>query len=126
MSILVGSGGMVAIATNTVAEIDNWSITVGPNLQDTAAFLDSWEEKTATLRRWSGSFSGRFDDTDTNGALALNTAALTGVVAALRFYVDDTNYWSGNAFIELNPSASVSGTVDFSCTFTGSGALGYT
>jgi hypothetical protein len=126
MAVLPGQAGSVKIATVLVAELDTWSLSFGPNLAETASFGDSWEEKTKTIMRFSGSASGRFDDTDTNGALILNTAALTGIVAALRLYVDDTNYWSGNAFIEMNPSASVSGMVDLSFTFTGTGALTWT
>lgn len=126
MAIKAGKSGSVKIAANTVAEIDEWTLTVGPNLVDSAAFGDSWEEKTATLLKWSGSFKGRFDITDTNGHAALQTAALGGTTVALRLYEDGSKYYSGTAYIEMSNSSTVGGLVEASYTFTGTGALSYT
>lgn len=126
MAVITGTSGNVKISTNAVAEIDSFSLTVGPNLTDTASFGDSWEEKTATLKRASGSFSGRLDNTDTNGLVALRTAAMNGTTVALRLYEDSDSYFSGNAFIELTASAEVNGTVNVSCNFTGTGTWSYT
>ena len=127
MAVLSGQAGNIKISTTAVAEMDNWTLNFGPNLVNSHSFADSWEEKTKSINRWSGTCTGRFDDTDTNGAIALNTDALNGdTVAALRFYVDGTNYWSGTAYVEFSPSANVDGLVEGSFTFTGTGALTYT
>lgn len=126
MPVLVGNAGSVKLAADTVAEIDKWSLNFGPNLVASESFGDSWEEKTATIRKWSGTFSGRFDNTDTNGAVALRAAALNGTTVALRLYTTGSTYYSGTAFIEVSKDVEETGLVTFSCSFTGSGALSYT
>lgn len=127
MAVLTGQAGSVKLAANAILEMDSWTVTFGPNLVNSHSFGDSWEEKTATIKRWTGTATGRFDDTDTTGALALNTDALNGDQAAdVRFYVDDTNYWAGAAYVEVSASASVDGLVEATFTFTGTGALTYT
>lgn len=126
MAVLNGYSGNAKVGTNAVAEMDKWSLTFDRNLVDTAAFGDTWEEKTATLGKWSGTFSGRLDNTDTNGHIALRTAALNGTTVTLRFYEDATHYYSGTAYVTPNIDAEVNGVVTASYSFTGSGALSYT
>jgi len=126
MAVHVGNLGSVKIAANTVAEIDKWSLSFGPNMVASESFGDTWEEKTATIMKWSGSFSGRFDNSDTNGAVALRTAALNGTTVALRLYTTASTYYSGTAFIEITKEAEEAGLITFSASFTGSGALSYT
>ena len=125
MAVMVGSSAALKIGTNTIAEMDEWSLDVQTGLEETQAFGDTWKERTATIREWSGSGSGRFDDTDTNGHVAANTALLAGTVLAMRFYIDGTNYYSGNAFVQASISAPENGVVTVNYTFTGSGALTY-
>ena len=127
MAALAGLSGSVKIGSNTVAEVAEWSLDVGLDTADVSAFGDSWKRYVAGLRSWSGSFTGRWDMTDTNGQAALQTAILNGTTVALRLYVDATKYYSGTAFITgSSPSATVSGTVDVDFSFTGTGSLSYT
>lgn len=123
MAILVGNAGSFKIGANTVAEIDNWTLDVSTNLEETQAFGDTWKERTATIKEWSGSASGRLDDTDTNGHVALGTAFLGGTTVSARFYVDGTNYYSGTAFVNASIAAAENGLVTVNYTITGSGAL---
>jgi len=129
MAILSGNVGAVKLSTNQVAQIQKWSLSVGPNLQDTASFGDTWEEKSPALLKWSGSFTGQalaFGD-DTNGQDALRTAALAGSTVSLRLYESSTKYYSGTAYIELALEADESSaTQGRTYTFTGTGALSYT
>ncbi|WP_353189120.1 phage tail tube protein [Pseudomonas sp.] len=123
MAVMVGSAASFKIAANTVAEMDQWSLDVQTGLEETQAFGDTWKERTATIKEWSGSASGRFDDTDTNGHVALSSAFVGGTSVAARFYVDGTNYYSGTAFVQASLSASENGLVTVNYTFTGTGAL---
>lgn len=125
MALKSGNLGAVKLSTNTVLEIDKWTLNTGPNLEDTASFGDTWEEKAANLLKWSGSFSGRYDPTDTNGHNALRTAALGGTTVSLRLYEDATKYFAGTAFIEVAYDVSVTDQEKVSYTFTGTGALTY-
>lgn len=123
MAIMVGNAGAFKIGANTVAEMDEWSLDVSTGLEETQAFGDGWKERTATIKEWSGSASGRFDDTDTNGHVAISAACLAGTVLACRFYVDGTNYYSGNAFVQMSLNTPENGVITASYSLTGSGAL---
>jgi predicted secreted protein len=125
MALKSGNAGAVKISTNTVLEIDKWTANFGFNFEDTASFGDTWEEKAPNLGKWSGSFSGRYDPADTNGHVALRTAALAGTTVALRLYEDATKYYSGTAFIEAAYDVSVTDQEKVTYTFTGTGAPSY-
>jgi hypothetical protein len=117
MAIMAGNAGSFRLSTNVVAEIDNWTLDVSTGLEETQAFGDVWKERSATIREWSGSASGRFDDTDTNGHVATTVAA--------RFYIDGTNYYSGSAFVQASIAAAENGLITVNYTVTGTGALTY-
>ncbi|NDD54878.1 hypothetical protein EBZ39_13610 [bacterium] len=126
MAVLAGNAGSFRLSTNTVAEIDTWTLDVSTGLEETQSFGDTWKERTATIREWSGTAAGRFDNTDTNGHVALNTAFLGGTTVSARFYINGTNYYSGTAFVQASVSAAENGLVTVSYTITGSGSLSYT
>lgn len=126
MPVLSGNAGSIRIAANVIAEMDTWSLDVSTGLEETQAFADTWKERTATIRDWSGTGAGRFDNTDTNGHVALNTAVLGGTTVSARFYINGTNYYSGSAFVQASITAAENGLVTVSYTFTGNGALTYT
>lgn len=125
MAVMTGNAGSFRLSANVVAEIDNWTLDVSTGLEETQAFGDVWKERTATIREWSGSASGRFDDTDTNGHVAMQTAFLGGTTVAARFYIDGTNYYSGNAFVQASIAAAENGLITVNYTITGTGALSY-
>jgi hypothetical protein len=120
-----GTLGSLKIATNVIAEIKNWSLDFSYDLVDTTSFGDVAKESSSTIYSWSGSASGSYDITDSNGQLAAQTAWLAGTVLAMRFYTDSTHYYSGNAFVNPSFSAAVDGIVEVNYSFTGSGALSY-
>ncbi len=126
MAPLAGYGGKVVISAATVAEIGKWSMDAGRGLKESGAFGDAWEESIALRGKWSGSFEGLFDPADTNGHVALKTAALNGTTVSLKLYINDTNYYSGTAYVELSTGADVGDAVTASYKFTGSGTLSYT
>jgi hypothetical protein len=126
MAILAGNAGSFKISTNTVLEIDTWTLDISTGLEETQSFGDTWKERTATIKEYSGTAAGRYDDTDTNGHVALNTAVLAGTTVAARFYIDGTNYYAGNVFVQASLNVTENGLVTVSYSFTGTGALTYT
>lgn len=126
MAVLVGNAGAFKLSTNTVAEIQSWSLNIERGLDETNAFGDTWKEHTATIGAWSGTAQGRYDNTDTNGHVALNTAATGGTTVSARFYINSTVYYSGTAFVTASITANTNNTVDVTWNITGSGALSYT
>lgn len=126
MATLAGNAGSFRLTTNTVAELDNWTLDTSTNLEETHSFGDTWKERTATIREWSGAASGRFDISDTNGHVALQNAALGGTTVTGRFYINGTNYYSGTAFVQMSLSTPENGLITVNYTITGTGALSYT
>src|SRR5512147_2725752 len=99
MAVIKGNAGNIKLSTNAVAEMRDWSLEVSQEFVDTTAFGDTMREQTATFASWSGSASGSYDITDTNGQLALQTAWLAGSTVTPRFYVDSTHYYDGLAYV---------------------------
>lgn len=129
MALLSGNVAKVSIGANQVLQMQKWTLNTGPNLQDSASFGDTWEEKSKALLKWSGSLGGQAlaHGDDTTGQDLLTAAALAGTTVALRLYEDSSKYWSGNAFIEMSAEADESSaTQPRSFNFTGTGALSYT
>lgn len=126
MAVLLGRAGKVMVASATVAEIDEWTVQTTPEIKDVFAFGDTTKRKQPTILEWSGTFKGKFDNTDTNGQLALITAGLAMSSVAIKLYVDGTHYWSGTAYLGLAQDAKADDFVNASYTLTGSGALTYT
>jgi predicted secreted protein len=125
VAVIKGNAGSIKLSTNVVAEMKEWSVEVAQEFVDTTAFGDTMREQTATFASWSGSGSGSYDITDTNGQLALQTAWLAGTTVTPRFYVDTTHYYTGLAYVNASISAAVDGVVSVSYTFTSAGALTY-
>lgn len=126
MAVFVGNAAAFKIGTNTVAEMDAWTIDAQTGMEKTHAFGDTWEENTSTIKSWTGSGSGRFDPSDTNGQAAIITALLAGTTVAGRWYYDSDSYFSGSAFVQGSISASENGMVTVSYNLTGTGALSHT
>lgn len=128
MTALAGyNGKVIRYASSTeyqIAEMSEWSLDVNAEILEVTEFQDEWKVKIVGLRDWSGSFSGRFDVSDTNGQDALWTALTGGTAEVLRMFVNDTQYFGGSALIEsLGGSAAVDATVDAEYGFQGTGAL---
>ncbi len=127
MTALAGYSGKVVRFNSSeyqIAEMSEWSLDVNADILEVTEFGDGWKVKIAGLKDWTGSFSGRFDESDTNGQDALWSALTGGTMETLRLFVNATKYWTGTALISSeSPSASVDSTVDAEFGFEGSGAL---
>ena len=124
MATHAGSEGKVFIGSSQVAEIKSWSLEVSSDTVDASIIGTQWRKNQATIKSWSGSFDGFWDETDTNGQGALSA----GGVVTLNLYPegDDSGdtYWSGDAIItSISYNASFDGLVEASFSFTGNGAL---
>lgn len=127
MAVYTGYGGSVKVGTNTVAELGEWSLDINADTQDTTSLGSTgWRSYVVTLKNWSGSASGRWDMTDTNGQKALQDALLGGTTVTLNLYIDSTKRYSGTAVItKVSVSTSADGVAEVSFDFQGTGALTY-
>ena len=126
MAAIAGKDGKAQLSSNDIANVVNWSLDVGIDMADITALGDEWKENLPTLSEWSGSLECSFDQADTNGQVALRTAALAKTQITVNLYVNATNYYSGSAYVSsLGVETPVDDKVSMSVELTGDGALTY-
>jgi predicted secreted protein len=124
---IAGKSGKLSLGTNIVSDINNWSLELGTDTLDVTALGDEWKKFIAGLKEWSASAEGSYAiHTDTNGQKALQEAFLNSSLVSLKLYINDINYYSGDAYISsLSVEDPVDDTVSVSFEFQGTGPLSY-
>lgn len=125
---VAGKNGKVVIgesATKKVVGIKNWSLELSLDTLETTALGDDWKNYITGLKEWSASSEGDYEvPVDTEGQKALQDAFLNGTTVTVKLYVDGTNYYQGEAYINsLSIEDPVDDVVSISIEFTGTGAL---
>jgi hypothetical protein len=118
-----GVGGSIKIGANFASNLDTWTVTPKGANKETTPFgaADSWAQSTATIKSWTVKLDGQIDMADAAQLALLNSLSST---FAVRLYIDDTYYWSGNARYDGGPiTAKATDVVTVSYTLTGVGAL---
>jgi hypothetical protein len=124
MATHAGSEGKVFIGTSQVAEVKSWSLEITSDTVDASIIGTQWRKNQATIKSWSGSFDGFWDETDTTGQGAL----AVGATVTLNLYPEGdatgATFWTGDAIVtSIAYSGSFDGIVEATFSFTGSGAL---
>lgn len=126
MTAIAGYAGALKIGANQVLEIDKWDVNIDSDIYDTSSYSNAWKNQIAGLRKWSGTCSGRLYQGDTTGQAAIQSALIGGTSVSVSFYIDGTHNYSGTAYVkQIQIKSSVTTTVDFSCTFEGTGVISY-
>ena len=124
MATHTGSAGVVKVASATVAEVRNWSLDQTNDTVETTKLGDTVKTYSATQNSSSGTLECFWDETDTNGQVALTI----GATATLNLYPEgaDTGdtYYSLSAIItSVGVSQTHDGLVERSIGFQGTGAV---
>ena len=119
-----GQDGIVKVGSDAVAEVRSFSIEETADTVEDTVMTDTARTYITTLKSFSGSLDVFWDETDTNGQVAL----AVGNSVTLAFYPEgDTTgdtYYSGTASVTgFTRTASFDGMVEASITVQGSGAL---
>ena len=120
-----GSEGLVKVGgTNTVAEVRSWSLSHESETIEDTAMGDSFRSHKAGLQSWWGSCDVYFDETDTNGQVALTP----GASLTVGFYPEGADsgdtFYSGTALVtSVEKSAELDGMVEASISLQGVGGL---
>ena len=105
-----------------ISETAEWSLDVDFDEDPDPAIGDSWETRLKGLLRFSGSFSGNFDDAQDD----LWDAAVASTSS--KFYLYPTTastgrYYYGNIWPKVSVAGGVTGKETFEVSFTGDGQL---
>lgn len=124
MATHTGSEGTVEIGANAIAEIRSYSLEWSSDTVEDTAMGDVFRTRKTTLQSWSGSIDVFWDETDTNGQVAL----APGSEVTINFYPEGAvaadSYYTGSAIVTgKSINASFDGMVEASITVEGNGAI---
>ena len=125
---IAGKNGKVVVGASgskKVVGIKNWSLELSLDTLETTALGDDWKNYITGLKEWSASSEGDYEvPVDAEGQKVLQDAFLKAETATVKLYVDDKNYYTGEAYINsLSIEDPVDDVVSISIEFTGTGAL---
>jgi hypothetical protein len=127
MATLHGKGSVLYMNGGTgnavqITEAAEWSIDVDFDEDPDPALGDSWETRLKGLLRFSGAFSGNYDDAQTT----LWDAAIASTSSKFYLYPAasvNTKYYYGQIWPKVSLGGGVGGKETFSVSFTSDGAL---
>lgn len=124
MATHTGSEGTVKVGANTIAEIRSFSVEETSDTAEDTSMGDSYRTYKTTLKSWSGSIDVFWDETDTNGQVALSV----GSEVTVNFYPEGTSstdkYLTGSAIVtSKSVNSSFDGLVESSIKVQGNGSL---
>jgi len=119
-----GSEGTVHVGTNAIAEIKSYALEESADTIEDTTMGDAARTYTPSLTTFSGSIDVFWDETDTNGQVAL----AVGSSVTLKWYPEGASsgdtYYTGTALVTgKNISASFDGMVEASISVQGTGAI---
>ena len=124
MAVFTGKAGVVQTGSNALAEVRSYSITQTGETTESTAMGDSAKTFESTLTEFSGSVDLFFDDTDTNGQVALAIGTSFTLNLAPEGTGSGAFKLSGSAIVtEVTRTAAHDGLVEMTVGFQGTGAL---
>lgn len=124
MATFNGNSGVVQVGANAVAEVLDFSISETANTVDDTVLGDSAMTHLAGLNGWSGSINCYWDDTDTNGQVALTIGASVTLSLLPEGAGTGLAEYTGTAtIVGIERAVANDSIVTQSFTFTGNGAL---
>ena len=122
-----GSEGTVKVGANAVAEIRSYSITETSDTLEDTVMGDAARTYLASLKSFSGSMEVFWDETDTNGQIALSPGSSVTINIYPEGSTSGDTYYTGSIIVtEKSITASFDGMVEASISFQGTGALSET
>jgi len=124
MAVHTTADAVLKVGTATVAQVTSVTVDTASESVETTTLGHSTRAYTAGRKSWSGSAEVNWDETDTNGQIAL----IEGSAATLSFYPEGSAsgayYYSGAIIVTSNSySAAIDGLVTASISFVGNGTL---
>jgi hypothetical protein len=129
MAAHVGIEGVVKLGANAVALVTGFSADVAHEMIDVTTLTDTSKQiMPAGKYSWNAQCECLWDETDTNGQLALETALTAGTSVTLNLYPEGATtgdkYLTGTAYVtSMGVSVSEGAAIKRTVAFAGTGAL---
>lgn len=122
-----GSEGTVKVGANAVAEIRSYTITETADTLEDTTMGDASRTYLPSLKTFSGSMDVFWDETDTNGQVALSPGSTVTINVYPEGSSSGDTYYTGSVIVtDHTITASFDGMVEASFSFQGTGALSET
>jgi hypothetical protein len=119
-----GSEGTVKVGANAIAELRSWQIEEQADTIEDTTLNDTARTFNAGLVSWSGSAEAFWDETDTNGQLALTIGASVTLNVYPEGDSSGDSFYTGTAIVTgITRQSNNESMVEVSFSFQGSGAL---
>lgn len=119
-----GSEGLVKVGSATVAEVKSYSLEESADTLETTKMGDAARTYLPSLTSFSGSVDCFWDETDSNGQVALAVGASVTLVFYPEGAASGDTYYSGTALVTGKTiTGSFDGMVEASISVQGTGAL---
>lgn len=124
MATHTGSEGTVKVGANAIAEIRSYSLEETADTVEDTSMGDTYRTHKTTLKSFSGSVDVFWDETDSNGQVAL----AVGSEVTINFYPEGATtgdtYYTGTAIVTSKTvTGSFDGMVESTINVQGTGAL---
>jgi hypothetical protein len=120
-----GSEGLVRVSTNNVAEVTSFSFTQTAEYAEDTTLSDL--DKTynvIAIKSWNGTVTAFWDETDTNGQVALAPGANVSLVLAPEGVGAGATRYSGSALVtEITRNVQRGAITEITFNFIGNGSL---
>lgn len=123
-SPFTGLTASVKVNNNAVAYISGVDLSLEKEIIEIISFGTSFKEKVPAISDWSASVEGTAAFTNGGSQKILMDEFTSGNQVTLGVYLDNNNYFSGNAYIQsLDISSAPDDKVNLSCSLAGTGAV---
>ncbi len=124
MATHTGKDGVVKVGANDVAEVCSFSLNETADTVEDTTMGDAARTHIVTLTSFDGSLDVYWDETDTNGQIALGVGSSVTLALYPEGDASGATYYSGTALVtSVGKSSSFDGMVEQSISVQGTGAL---
>lgn len=124
MAIHKGSEGLIKVGSNTVAEVRSYSLEESSDTVESTSMGDSYRSFEASLLSYSGTVDCFWDETDTDGQVALDPGNSVTLVWYPEGADSGDTYYTGTVIVTgKSISGSFDGIVEASISVQGTGGI---
>ena len=119
-----GVTGKISIDGTEIVHMSNFTVDISKAILEVISFGNSYKEKVASIKDWTGSADGTADFSVDGGQKMLIDAFESGAQIEAIFYLDEDTFMEGTALMEsCSISHAADGKADISMSLSGTGGI---